>query len=119
MLQLLYIINKCLQFGNRIIERIENTEGITNETPICIMGKMDFSLHNPRLLNLTYFDVSKVNIWTWQVFLQDNLGLGRDIYTTQNYENISNSEEYLQMDIFPSKDSIKMIDDTLVVKVGY
>ena len=83
------------------------------------MGRMNFSLHNPRLLKLTNFDVSNVNIWTWQVFLQDNLGLGRDIYTTESYENISNSEEYMQMDIFPSKDSIKMIDGTLVVKVGY
>lgn len=105
--------------GNRIIERIENNEEITNEMPICIMGNMNFNIHNPRLLKLTNFDVSIVNTWTWQVYLQDNLALGRNICTNDTYENIENSEEYLNMDIFPSKDSIKVINGTLVVKIGY
>ena len=105
--------------GNRIIEKIENTEEYTDEMPICIMGKMDFSIHNPRLLKLTNFDVSNVNVWTWQVFLQDNLALGRNICINDAYDNIANSEEFFNMGIFPSEDSIKIIDDILVVKVGY
>lgn len=105
--------------GNRIIERIENNEEITDETPICIMGNMKFDVHNPRLLKLTNFDVSIVNTWTWQVFLQDNLALGRNICTNDTYEDIENNEEYLNMGIFPSKDSFKIIDGTLVIKIGY
>ncbi len=104
--------------GNRIIERIENNKEITKDTPICIIGKMNFSLRNPRLLNLTNFDVTDVSTWTWQIFLQDNLALGRDIYTMESYDNIINNPEFMSMGIFPSEDSIKIIDGTAVVKIG-
>lgn len=104
--------------GNRIIERIESNTEISQDTPICVIGKMNFSLHNPRLLKLTNFDVSDVNVWTWQIFLQDNLALGRDIYTMGSYEDITNNEEYLNMGVFPSENSIKIIDGTAVIKMG-
>ncbi len=105
--------------GNRVIERIENTKEITQDTPICIIGKMNFNIQNPRLLKLTNFDVSNVNIWTWQIFLQDNLALGRNICTFESYENIFNNEQYLSMHAFPSEDCIKIIDGIAVVKIGY
>ncbi len=119
MWQQIYLINKCQQYGNRIIERIENTDEITNETPICIIGKMNFSIQNPRLLKLTYFDVSNIYKWTWQIFLQDNLGIGRNIYTSETYENIAFSQEFYDMEIFPSENSIKIIDGIAVIKIGY
>ena len=69
-------------------------------------------------MKLTNFDVSDVNVWTWQIFLQDNLALGRDIYTMGSYEDIANSEECLNMGVFPSENSIKIIDGTAVIKIG-
>lgn len=104
--------------GNRILEQIENNNEITNTTPIVILGHMDFSIQNDSLLDLTNFDVSDINIWTWQIFLQDNLGVGRDICTFEDYAEIVNSQEYLNMPIFPNKGCIKIIDGTAVVKLS-
>lgn len=111
--------NQMSSLGNRIIEKIQNTEEIPQDAPICIMGKMNFSVHNPRLLNLTNFDVSNVNVWTWQIFLQDNLAIGRDICTFETYQNIYENQEYIDMNIFPYEGSIRIIDGITVVKLSY
>ena len=69
--------------------------------------------------DLTNFDVSDVNIWTWQIFLQDHLGIGRDICTMESYNDIMNSEEYISMSIYPNEGCIKIINGTAVVKLNY
>ena len=86
---------------------------------IVILGHLDFSIQNESLLNLTNFDVSDVNIWTWQIFLQDHLGIGRNIYTMKNYTEIMNSEEFINMPIYPSDGCTKIINGTAVVKLNY
>lgn len=105
--------------GNRIIERLEENENITKDTPVVVLGHLDFDIQNNELLKLTNFDVSDINIWTWQIFMQDKLGLGRNIYTGEDYSNIINSEEYLNMPIYPNKDCIKIINGIAVVKLNY
>ena len=105
--------------GNRILERIENNNEITDNTPIVVLGHLDFSIQNERLLDLTNFDVSDVNIWTWQIFLQDHLGIGRDICTMEDYNDIMNSEEYINMPIYPNEGCMKIINGTAVVKLDY
>lgn len=105
--------------GNRILTSIDNNAEITDKTPIVVLGHLDFSIQNESLLNLTNFDVSDVNIWTWQIFLQDHLGIGRNICTMESYTEIMNSEEYLNMSIYPSEGCIKIINGTAVVKLNY
>lgn len=105
--------------GNMIIEKLENNDEITNTTPVVVLGHLDFSIQNDSLLKLTNFDVSDVNIWTWQIYLQDHLGIGRDIYTGEDYSEIMNSEEYLNMPIYPNEGCIKIINGTAVVKLNY
>lgn len=105
-------------YGNRIIYRLEENEEITENTPICIIGKMKFSIRNPLLLKLTYFDVTDVSTWSWQIFLQDKVALGREIYTNEIYDDIYNSQEFKNMGIFPNENSIKIINGIAVVKIG-
>ena len=105
-------------YGNRIIYRIEENEEIKDDTPICILGKMNFSVQNPLLLKLTYFDVTDVSTWSWQIFLQDKVALGRGIYNIGIYDDIYNSQEFKDMEIFPSENSIKIINGMAVVKIG-
>ena len=105
--------------GNRILSSIEDNSEITNTTPIVILGHLDFSVQNDSLLDLTNFDVSDVNIWAWQIFLQDHLGIGRDICTMESYNDIMNSEEYISMSIYPNEGCIKIINGTAVVKLNY
>lgn len=110
--------NQMSAVGNRIIMKIEESEEITDDMSILILGKMDLDIRNPGLLDLTNFDVSVSSIWTWQIFLQDNLGLGRNICTYDEdlsmYENI----DYLNMPSFPEEGSIKIIDNKVVVKLS-
>lgn len=63
--------------------------------------------------------MSDINIWTWQIFLQDRLGIGRNIYTGESYSEIMNSEEYLNMPIYPNEGCIKIINGIAVVKLNY
>lgn len=105
--------------GNSIVEKIKEDDEITENTPIVIAGKLEFSLQNDKLLNLTNFDVSSVNIWTWQIFLQDHLGLGRNICNFEEAGGITKTEEFCQMPIFPKDDSVKIINGIAVVKIGY
>ena len=105
--------------GNRILERIENNDEITANTPIVVLGHLDFSIQNETLLELTNFDVSDINIWTWQIFLQDHLGIGRDICTMEDYSELMNSEDYINMPIYPNEGCIKLINGIAVVKLNY
>ena len=105
--------------GNSIVEEIREIDGIEKDTTVIITGKLDFSIQNEKLLDLTNFDVTDVNIWTWQVFLQDNLGLGWNICDYSDDKGITSTEEYIQMPIFPNEGYIEKINDVIVVKLSY
>ncbi len=105
--------------GTRIVQEINNHDEITDDMQIAVLGKMDFSLQNDNILKFTNFDVSNINIWTWQIFLQDKLGLGRNICTFEEYQDIIDSQEFIDMPIFPNKDSIKVINGIGIVKLNY
>ena len=105
--------------GNSIVEEIREFPEVQKDMRIAVTGKWDFSIHNDDLLNLTNFDVSNVNMWTWQVFLQDNLGLGWDIWDYSDYKEITDTEEYKKMPVFPYDGYIKIINDVVVVKLSY
>ncbi len=105
--------------GNNIVEKLQENDEITDDTPIAIVGKLNFSIQNDELLNLTNFDVSDVNMWTWQIFLQDNLGLGRNICTFDDVSFLYQSQEFLDMPIYPDENCIKVIDGIAVVKLSY
>lgn len=105
--------------GNSIVEEIREFPEVQKDMRIAVTGKWDFSIHNDDLLNLTNFDVSNVNMWTWQVFLQDNLDLGWDIWDYSDYKEITDTEEYKKMPVFPYDGYIKIINDVVVVKLSY
>ena len=105
--------------GNSIVEEIIDIPEVQKDMRIAVTGKLDFSIHNDDLLKLTNFDVSDVNMWTWQVFLQDNLGLGWDIWDYSDYKEIIDTEEYKQMPIYPYDGYVKIINDVVFVKLSY
>ena len=104
--------------GNSIVEEIREISEVKKDMPVIITGKLDFSLQNDELLKMTNFDVSNISMWTWQVFLQDNLGLGWNIWEYSEDRGITNTEEYKQMPVFPNKGYIKLINDVIVVKLS-
>ena len=104
--------------GNSIVEEIREIEGTKKHTPVVITGKLEFSIQNNELLKLTNFDVSNISMWTWQVFLQDNLGLGWNIWEYSDSKGVTATEEYKQMPSFPDDGYVKIINDIIVVKLN-
>lgn len=105
--------------GNSIVEKIrENTE-IEKNTPVVVTGKLNFSIQNDELLKLTNFDVSDISMWTWQVYLQDNLGLGWNIWEYSDDRGVTTTEEYKQMPAFPNEGYMRVINGIVVVKLSY
>ncbi len=104
--------------GNSIVEEIREINEGNKDMPIVITGKLNFSLQNDELLKMTNFDISNISMWTWQVFLQDNLGLGWNIWEYSDDRGVTSTEEYKQMPVFPNKGYIKLINDVIVVKLS-
>ena len=105
--------------GNSIVEDIRKNDEIKEGMPIIITGKLKFSIHNDDLLKLTNFDVSDVNMWTWQIFLQDKLGLGWDICDFSDNFEIMNTEKFVQMPVYPVNGYIRVINGVAVVRLSY
>ena len=105
--------------GTNIVERIHGNSEIEKGMPVIITGKLDFSIQNDELLKLTNFDVTDINNWTWQVFLQDNLGLGWNIWEYSEDMSITQTEEYTKMPEYPNEGYIDVINGTVVVKLSY
>lgn len=105
--------------GNNIVEKLKENDEIKEGMPVIIKGKLNFSIHNDELLKLTNFDVSDVNMWTWQIFLQDNLGIGWNICDFSDDKGITAEVEYEQMPVYPEEGSIKVINGIAVVKLSY
>ena len=105
--------------GTNIVEKIHGNSEIEKGMPVIITGKLDFSIQNDELLKLTNFDVTDINNWTWQVFLQDNLGLGWNIWEYSEDMSITQTEEYTKMPAYPNEGYIDVINGTVVVKLSY
>ena len=105
--------------GNRVLASVERHEDYEEDLDILIVGKMDFDIHNDMLLKLTYFDVSDINMWTWQIFLEDHLGSKKKVDLSNTYDDIVNNDEIYSMGIYPEDNSIKKIGNTMVVRIGH
>lgn len=125
-MQLTY--NQSIMTTERIISRIENLDGYKKEMPVLFAGIID-TYNYPRTSNLYDFTLGpgpnnsvfhgsySGQIWTWKRFLEIFFGIDYPIPSDILYSNIVNSDEFKEMEIFPSKDSIKILQDTVVVKL--
>ena len=110
--------NQMTALGNRIITSVQEYPLYEENMDILIVGKANFNIQNDTLLKITYFDVTDINLWTWQIFLEDHLGSNRKIDLSKSYSDIVMSDEAYGMSIYPKENSIKIIDNVIVVKIG-
>ena len=103
----------------RIIDRIETNENYANNIKIAIIGGKDYKNHlkiydkaaiSGRICFFHYYDEIPN-------YLYDEFGITNEFATEEEKEKISQTEEYKLMENFPSKNSIKVIDGILVVKL--
>lgn len=112
----------------RIVDRIENTEGYNAEYPILIGGIVNpaNNLGKSNLYNYTIAPLANAPVFhntyegmssTWHSFLRIFFGLERKMCVYDDFYNIISGEEYNIMEKFPGKTSVKIIDETVVVKL--
>lgn len=119
--------NQAKAIANRIVDRMEEYPGYRSGMNKLFAGVID-DLNFPKTLDIYNSAVTnslKGSIFhgtymgqegTWRNFI--NTFCGTDISFCKDYEyyTIINSEEFKQMDIFPGENSVRMINDVMVVK---
>jgi len=117
----------------RIIDRIETYPDYVEDMPILIFGIVDnnnFPRKSP-YGNHTIYDVDSGYLdfdilfddyfelqQTWRNYIYQFFGLNFNfVFDMETYISISNSDEFKEMDTFPMQNSIKIINDVLVIKL--
>lgn len=120
--------NQSIMTTERILYRIESLEGYNKDMPVAFAGIIDLE-NFPRSSNLydytlgfgvnntVFHGTYSGQIWTWKRFLELFFGIELPFPSEIGYMNVVNSDEFKEMGIFPDKDSVKIIQDIVVVKL--
>lgn len=110
---------EAINYYNRLIGRMEETEGYTKETPVLYVGersKNDDGFSGDRLFDPIYLPPyqgnSIINDFSWEETMDLWCGFSR----VKPDVDLSGTEEVEEMSVYPAEGSIKMVDGTLVVK---
>lgn len=121
--------NQAYSTTMRILDRVENTEGYNREYPI-MFGGIVGNDNYPRRSSLYTYTVGSVvpnptfhgsysgSLGTWHKFMHIFFGLDIPICPAERYQAILDSEEYKEMELFPGKDSVRVMDGIVVVKLS-
>lgn len=122
--------NKTYKIASNIVDKIND---IDYNKKIMITGNLDknkyYNNTNDLELNNIYklnygFIANKSLFWDeytnikngWTRFMYEYLGVKIDFIDINNYNKILQSKEYKEMQEYPNKESIKLIDDIIVIK---
>lgn len=115
--------NKAYSMALEINDSLRRMPCQEGSTKIAIIGKTDF--HN---LIPTYYQLKGSNetlFWDgyssqlcWQKYLLERTGIYYTICDQDTYNSLINSEQVKEMAAFPKENSVRLIDDTIVVKLG-
>lgn len=119
--------NQARGIVNRVISRMEEYPGYRSDMKKLFAGIIDdtnfnktMDIYNYTVANSLRTSLFHATYWghesTWSNFY--NLFFGMQINFCDDYEyyTIIHSDEFKEMDIFPGKNSVKMINDVMVVK---
>ena len=116
-------MNKTYGMTLRMVDRIEQTDDFTFETPVVFIGSLRYSAQNKAMDYITGMIGTEANDilgndWHYKLFIDHYLNLKFPTPDPQVIESIKNSEQFQDMPLWPAKDSGQMIDGTIVVKVN-
>lgn len=122
--------NQTYSYASRILGRIENLDEYYVGKKILIAGIIEDKYYkkqsdiytyvsSPQFRNPVLHGTYEGAQGTWDRFYK--IFLGRQLYfcSRDEYEKIISSDEFYKMDIFPNKESVKIIDDIIVVKLNF
>ena len=116
--------------ANRMVDRIEQTEGFTADTPVYFSGRPEAGNYKDSkddeiayFANTVAFGYGKdyayfLNDEYTKKFLANYLGVYYPDGESSTLEQATNKSSIMQMPCFPEKDSVKLINGIIVVKLG-
>lgn len=117
---------KSYALSLRIADRIEQLESYEQAEKLYVAGNPD----KYDYIDYRYAGVTKDRMgYTWGIIPYGNQmyinminqyigGQYDTLYTTEDIEKITSSDEFKAMPVWPSSESVQMIGDTIVVKLG-
>ena len=124
-----YTLNQAYSTMIRIVDRIETNEEYQKGMKICFAGTIEQNNY-PRKSKIYEMAVGYITdygeFWenyasgkvTIKNFLEKYMGIEIEFCTDREYLEIVNSEEFEEMEIFPEQESVKVINDIVVVKLS-
>lgn len=111
---------------NRIVNRIEQTPGYENASKLAVFGEITMESKMatkfvpesiPRMtgaLGDTFLRFPR----HYQYMMENLYGVSYDLVTPEEYESILASSVYKNMENWPAADSVRIIDDTVILKLS-
>ncbi len=115
---------KTYAYCVRLADRMEQTEGYYQGIPIAMIGVIsdkEYPLTDvtgdvtSKLLGITG-DTLLYTGENYKAFFQNYLGITINLIPIENMGEVYNSKEYWEMNSFPAKDSIQVVDGVLYIK---
>ena len=122
-----------VQLTNRVFDRIEQMPNYDGSVPVMVGNKN--GIYMDQRVYKDYYKVLTYDQGLWDQFIgyaprptgtdfkfhylvENIIGVHLPSVTPEKFEEIYESEEYEEMEAWPHKDSLKYIDDVLVVKIS-
>ena len=117
----------------RIVNRIENLDNFNEEMPVLIVGNLkdnnylsreNTGLETKKIFDRTWgFISNEPTVWednqdSWNKMFYEYVGVNLKLVGKDDCKNILETEEYKTMANFPDEDSIKIIENTVVIKIS-
>lgn len=120
------------ELASRILIRIEDLEGFSYDMPVCFIGQpsdeayaMDINLFNASPGSTFSQEGVFPGIWEnsdgWGLYIYHYTGVKLNYLTNgmqQRIKELSETVEFKNTKCFPAEDSVRIIDGTVVVKLG-
>lgn len=115
---------KTYAYCERLLDRIEQTEGYYQGIPIAMVGVVGYEPYPETDITLAVTsnmiglngDTLLYTGENYQVFIKNYLGATLNIMSPEEMEEIYFSPEYIEMESFPAASSVKIVDGIMYVK---
>ncbi len=106
----------------RILDRVEQTDGyVVGETPVAIIGKLDITngyRFATEQTGLNSGDYATTYYKTYVRFINNYLSYPMNILPQEKADELATQSYIENMTAFPAKDSVQMVDGTLIIKLS-
>jgi len=108
-------------YMNRVAYAIQSCEGYNSDTPVMLSGKIEKEVTMPEFDKLNYItgifgESDLINGYSREEFIRRYCGLPIKKADEELRDQVVASSEFVEMPIYPDKNSVKIINGCLVVK---